>query len=613
MTRVSLVGRALAAFLLTPACAAFASGMAPADPMLVGSTAIATVTPHVPVAAGTPCVANLFTDTVVYEQTSDAPGRGSAYSYIPPAGCHGPWAKVVLKVTVNEEAGGSFSDATKAYLRLGGVQIFEGSLSNVPTQMHPMPADGTWRAERDVTDLAALFAAAHNGQVGLTMEQDIWPDVIPYEQAGISAQLLFYPASAATPAQKTPDAVFGVQPYSNSVSLPHNIVRAYLDVYNTEPWWFTCVTHREFDARLPFDSPLALGGVPYQHIFPPAEGCFNGGFAEIGVNIDGTPAGVAPVFPLLSSNTNPFLPNTFNAPIQPPQTLNYMPYRVDLSPFAAILNEAGDHTITLSRPASAYLLVYQDRHSTRVSGAVTINTLAGSPGSPTVTDSITSADDAASGQIATSLDRDFRIHGYVNTSNGRVDSNVHQTSHFQNTQVLYLDGLHGPYYREYRQHLQLDSQTQQHSRRTRAGVVLNDDVVTASYPLDLSYDMHGQAVDHGDGPEITPTQANASVDQHFDLQLSHQKGGFGTYTSQVRNGFHASRVHDFAANADTDWQAQSQFRFNDNQGSCYQSALTAINGAVATEDHGVGCPNGRNKVRWFAHPDGSPDGLGWVH
>ena len=605
--------RMIAASLLVFAFAASASPAELAPTAQVGSTGIATVTPHVRAAAGTPCTVNLVSDVVVQEQFSDSPGTGTAYAYAPPAGCHGPWAKVVLKVTVDEEAGGYFTDATKAYVRLGGIQIFEGSLSNLPTQMHPMPPDGSWQAERDVTDLASLLANAHGGQVGLVIEQDIWTNHIAYEQAGLSAKLLFYPATAATPAQKTPDAVYRVQPYANTVTLPHNIVRAYLDVYNAEPWWFTCVTDQEFQAHLPFDSPLAMGGEPYQSIFPPAEGCFTGGFAEIGVSIDGTPAGVAPVFPLLSSNSNDFFANTFNAPIQAPQVLDYMPYRVDLTPFAAILNEAGDHTIALSRPASAYLLVYQDKHSTHVGGAVTINTLAGSPGSPAVTDTVTSASDTASGQITTGLDRDFRIHGYVNTSNGRVDANVHQTSHFKNTQALYLDGLHGPDYREYRQHLWLESQTMQHSHRTRAGVVLSDDVVTASYPLELRYDMHGEVVDYGDGPETVPTQASARVEQHRNLDASHQKAGFGSYISRVRDRFSSSRTHDWVTNADTDWQAQAQYRFNDNQGSCYQSSLTAAAGAVATEARGAGCSDGHNQVRWFAHSDGSPDGLGWVH
>lgn len=609
MKHCPLGSRFLAALLIVPASAAFASGSTSVGPMLVGSTQLATVTPHVPVAAGVPCVVDLFHDELVMEQSAGSSGSGNPYAYTPPAGCHGPWAKVVLKVTVDEEAGGSFTDAAKAYVRLGGIEIFQGSLSNLPTQMQPMPPDGTFQAERDVTDLAALLSGAHQGQVGLLSEQSIW-DNMTNEQASVSAQLLFYRPSSATPAQKTPDAAYRVMPQAHTLTLPHNIVRAYLDVYNAEPWWFTCVTSHELYPLSPFFSPLALGGATRLGIFPPGQGCAGGSFAEIGVSIDGTPAGIAPVFPLLSSNSNYYFRNTFNAPTQPPQMLNYMPYRVDLTPFAAILNEAGSHAIALSRPVSAYLLIYQDKHATHVGGAVTINTLAGSPGTPSVTDTIANAGDTASGAITTTLDRDFRIHGYVNTSSGRVDANVRQTSHFDNLQLLYVDGLAGPDYRQYQQRLWLASQTSQHSRRTRAGAVLNDDVRTASYPLHLEYYMLGEVVDFGDGPETQPTQAGASVEQHRNLDASYQKAGFGLYTSRVRDSFLSSRA--WRPDVDFDWYGQAQYRFIDNQGSCYQSSLVTSNGAVTDETRGAGC-GGHNHLRWFAHPDGSPDSLGWAH
>lgn len=607
--------RVIAALLLAPVSNTFAYQGTSIQPLQIGSTDVATVAPRVPAAAGTPCVVDLFQDVLVMEQGQGTPVQGTDYGYAPPAGCSGPWAKVVLKVKVDEAAGGYFSDATKAYIRLGGIPLFEGSLSNLPTQTNPLPPQTNWIAERDVTDLASLLVRSQSGEVGLLPEQTIWQDNITNEQASVSARLLFYPASAATPAQKTPDAVYGIVPDANTVTLPPNTVRAYLDVYNQEPWWFTCVTDREVYRLSPFFSPLAMGGAAKTGIGPPFQGCGDGSFAEIRVSIDGTPAGVAPVFPLLSSNVNYYLANTLNAPIQPPQMLNYIPYRVDLTPFAAILNEAGGHTITLSRPANAYLLVYQDKGSTHVSGAVTLNTLAGSPDAPTVTDTIATADDTAAGTITTGLDRDFEIQGFVNTSHGRVDSTVHQTSHFQNTQAFYLQGLDGlvvPESRHYQQDLTLASDTAQHSQRTRAGIVLTDDLRTASYPLQLSYAMDGATEDNGDGVETLPSKGSVSVEQHRNLDAADQKAGFGLYSSGVREGFVSSRTRDIWANLDSNWQAQAGYRFYDNQGSCYQSALSALNGAVATDARGVGC-GGTNHVRWFAHPDGSPDSLGWAH
>ena len=55
------------------------------------------------------------------------------------------------------------------------------------------------------------------------------------------------------------------------------------------------------------------------------------GFREAEVSIDGTPAGVAPVYPwIFTGGIDPFLWQ----PIPGVHTLNFEPYRVDLTPFA---------------------------------------------------------------------------------------------------------------------------------------------------------------------------------------------------------------------------------------------------------------------------------------
>jgi hypothetical protein len=285
---------------------------------------------------------------------------------------------------------------------------------------------------------------------------------------------------------------------------------------------------------------------------------------------------------------------------------------VDLSPFAAVLNAPGSHTISLSRGDIATLLVYEDKGSTNVHGAVTLNTLAGAAGSPAVTDTIQNSGDSASGEVTTGLDRNFTIQGFVMTSKGRVDSSVQQTSHFQNTQDFYLDGLTFPNYREYRQHIQLASQTQQHSRQVRAGTVLRDDLTTASYPLDLLYDMTGY-VYYGDIYEPYPLQGTVSATQHRNIDAVHVKQGFAPYASAVRDNFVSSRTFNTTTGQNSNWQAQADYKFYDTLSSCYQESLTALNGAITAETDGTNCPLGQNAVRWFAHPDGSPDGLGWAH
>jgi hypothetical protein len=56
-----------------------------------------------------------------------------------------------------------------------------------------------------------------------------------------------------------------------------------------------------------------------------------------------------------------------------------------------------------------------------------------------------------------------------------------------------------------------------------------------------------------------------------------------------------------------------EYSFEDNLGSCRESVLPTLDGAVDAHVKGVGCRRNSHRVRWFAHPDGSPDGLGWVH
>jgi hypothetical protein len=104
------------------------------------------------------------------------------------------------------------------------------------------------------------------------------------------------------------------------------------------------------------------------------------------------------------------------------------------------------------------------------------------------------------------------------------------------------------------------------------------------------------------------------VEQHRNLDATHLKHGFGRYTSRVRDSFVFSRTYHPFTDESSNWKGQAQYLFRDNKGSCYQSAVTTLNnGAIATETSGACCADGQNHVRWYAHPDGSPDSLGWMH
>jgi hypothetical protein len=123
------------------------------------------------------------------------------------------------------------------------------------------------------------------------------------------------------------------------------------------------------------------------------------------------------------------------------QTLSFLPYRVDLTPFAATLRNGQPHTIGLSVynaddyfAVTATLLVYEDRGSTIVTGATTTNTLGSGP-NPVVNENITiDSNDIPIGTIVVTSDRTFTISGYINTSHGKVTTTLNQTVNFSNLQ-----------------------------------------------------------------------------------------------------------------------------------------------------------------------------------
>lgn len=224
------------------------------------------------------------------------------------------------------------------------------------------------------------------------------------------------------------------------------------------------------------------------------------------------------------------------------------------------------------------------------------------------------ANDIAQGSVTTALDGHYEIKGYVNTSGGRVYSDVQVTSHFLNVQNIWMDGLVEPNYRHYTQYLNLTSTTQQRGRRTRNGVVLSDDTHVASYPLAWDYDMAGETVDTGDfGFYVYPTNGRATVDQGRNEDFTQIRPGGVRYLSHVRDSFTGTHARDIKNRTDGAWDTFVERRFWDNHGSCREAALNTTDGQLSASTTGEGCPNQTNHVAWFAHPDGSPDGMGWVH
>ena len=558
------------------------AAQAAADPV-VGSSNVATADPTVPRPPGQPCVVTLFTN-VAFDDFNARP-----YSYAPPTSCTGAWSKVVLEADFSVTAGRQY-DRT-ATLWLGGVNLYFGTTQEPSASVSP-----AWHVERDLTDYAALLRNAGQGQA-------IIGNLVNATYTGVihgTARLLFYPASARARAADVPDAVYplGSDPVGSTatlntstdklartLTLPTNVERAYLDVFTQsqsgDEFWYTCV-------------PDAYASETNE--------CGGGNFREAEISIDGQPAGVAPVYPwVYTGGIDPYLWR----PTPGVQALNFMPYRVDLTPFAGQLSDGQPHEVAVQVAgangyfaATGALLVYRDAHAKQVTGKITRNTLVGQAATPTIGSTLATASNGdISGDITTRIDRHFVIEGYANTSHGRITSTVTQNTGFDDTQTFTINS--STYRQQTAQRTWSDSTSQ-----SRLGNFLTAERHEHfNYPFSLDYNQQLAS----DGSTNAASTVHQGYRQHDELRLL----GLTVYGADVDNTVDTQDTLVFDANGNLSshggQQSAQSFAFRDTLGSCYRATLATQAGAVTSTNAGKGCPDGSNRVSWFAHPDGSPD------
>ncbi len=397
----------------------------------IGSPNTVTAEPLVPRPHSNPCVVPLFTD-YRFAFFSDTVQK---FQFTPPANCPDPWQKVVFVMNFSENPGRQYDRTASVFI--GNTNLYFGT---TPESLGS--AVNTWHIERDVTDYSALLKTPQQGTIALQNCTTDCPPPYNTRLNGVftvTAALEFYPAYGRSPLPRRPDVVLPlVQSTAGGISLPaylfsptdqltttftlpQNIEEAYLDVIAqsqaSDEQWFAC-----------FPNDLSSINETY--------GCGNTAFRETEVTIDGRPAGIAPVSPWVY---NGFLPDEWR-PIPAIQTLDFVPYRVNLTPFAGLLSDGSPHTIALSvfNNASFFamassLLLYLDKGSTHVTGAITLNTLT-SP-SPVITESLHGTS-RVTGTIRVVSRRNFTIVGYVNTSHGRVTTSVSQQQNFSSRQII---------------------------------------------------------------------------------------------------------------------------------------------------------------------------------
>jgi hypothetical protein len=410
----------------------------------IGTQFEVTADPLVPRPHTQPCVVPLFANY----QFAHFSQSTQTFNFTPPGDCTGPWQKVVLEINFSENGGVQFDRTASMYL--ANANIYFG------TTPEPLATlTNTWHIEREVTDYSSLMAIP---QVGTMVLQNCTSDCgAPFNTLNgvftVNADLEFYPAERGNRddsgrdeddrGNKIPDQVLALTQSNGSgginlpatlgsptaqlattFTLPTNTEQVYLDVVSqsqsTDEQWFAC-----------FPNDLASINDVY--------GCGNTDFRETEVTIDGQLAGIAPVSPWVFTG---FLPDQWT-PMPGAQTLDFVPYRVNLTPFAALLSNGQPHTVAVSVfnddgyfSETASLLLFLDSRSTQVTGAVTKNTLA-SP-SPVVTENLQGTS-TVTGTIDVASKRNFTIAGYVKTSHGKVTTSVSGRQTFASTQTIDFD------------------------------------------------------------------------------------------------------------------------------------------------------------------------------
>lgn len=604
--------------------AALTPAQAGADPFFVE--------PRVPRAAGTPCVDEVVRN-VIFEESLSEP----QFSWTPSGACTGPWSKIVLVVETTGPR-----EVSAATIRVhfnttnggAGPQPGGGVLFLGAPQHHDLV--GIWHLERDVTEYAKALHYGMQIGYGTAPEDNFYWDFGPLDTTA-TVKLVYYPASNATPEQRTADEMRSLDSSEYTASagwtfedLPRNIERVYLDVM-ARPLrsrvWYSCVPTDLVNTWPQLNSRFGMGDYR-PSIAGLHQGCSadDGSYREVEVSIDGQLAGLAPVFPALPgtiSFTHVDYPGTSV------QALNILPFRVDLTPFAALLNDGQPHSIiarVTNSPAGAVvtgqLLLYLDESRSVVTGALTRNTLAAQPSVANLTHTLALNGETLAGDISTYLRREFSIEGYVDTSQGRVHSSVYQVSRFANKQTLRVVGPDDStlprgedYPQDYMQKVRLSSTVDRVSRRLRGTTLLSEDKDYTSYPLTIDYAAGGYVRWYEDLPGASPRYYDLDVHHARGMRASHYRRGstrYDTSLADVFDGYHSwdQPTPTNPGGTLAGW-GKRRYLFTDNRGSCYSAGLTTANRELQTRTRGSECPNG-NGIRWYAHPDGAPEAMLWT-
>lgn len=547
------------------AASALSAQTIPPPGLVIGSGNTATADPPVTRPDTTPCVVTLF-NNFAFADFSPKP-----FSFTPPAACPGPWAKVVLNADFSIQAGRQFDRTAEIWI--GGVNVYFGTTSE-PSGNQAR----SWHIERDLTDYSSLLTAAQNGRVDLgnlvnsTFTSTLFGTAIlqfyplaQHQQAARTADLVL--PLASDPTGGTAFLATTTASLSKAFTLPRNVEEAFLDVVAQsqagDEFWYTCV---------PNDVANEL------------QSCGGTSFRESEVTIDGVPAGVAPVYPwIYTGGIDPLLWR----PIPGVQTLNFQPYRVDLTPFAGVLSNGQPHQVAVNVfnanngfSTTATLLVFEDHGSQQVTGEVTRNTIG--TVQPNVAENLTTAADGSiTGSVTVTSSRSFSVEGFVRTSHGRVETDVRQNINFSSVQNFNV--TNAEFVQNIKQRTTISSQT---STSGRDG---GNQSQRFEWPLELAFTF---AVN----PDGTGSQTTTIRQQFLSAAAQHSDGddSFSIVSNTVAPSDTLLFDANFNITGSTGQQNSQDFFSDSSADGCFNRKITASAGLLTSVTDGSLCGKGKN-------------------
>ena len=543
---------ALVALLCVASLKSFAAG----QNYQIGSGNTVTADPPVLRPPSTPCKVVLF-DNLAFEDFNP-----KSFAYEPPANCPGPWRKIVFEGNFSVTAGIQFDRTANVWL--GGTNIYFGTTAEPSPTLSP-----SWHVESDLTEYAPLFLSSQAGQVDIgNLVNSMYTGIIygsadvefyPLEQGGVQNPR---PFDAVLPLSATPGTVTLASPtdtLSATLSLPMNIERAFLDVYaqsqNADEFWYTCV---------PDDVAGEL------------QSCPSTAFRETEITVDGQPAGVAPVFPwIYTGGIDPFL----WFPLPGVETLNFIPYRVDLTPFAGLLSNGQPHTVSLSIfnvdnyfSTTAALLLLLDQNATQVSGGVTHNGLTAAP-NPNVVEKLNTSNGNITGTVSVTSGRDFAITGYVEGSAGKVTTTVSQNILFANLQNFNITSTN--YVQDITQNTQIYSTT---TIEDRTGTRVTS--LVARYPLTVDISL---------GPSGNNIAQTTTIHQEHHYETTDKVNGKVTFNNERNNAVGPTDTllldQNFHVIGNQGQSSFNHYFLNNSLGGCYNLTLDAATNVLTAVNY----------------------------